>query len=1243
VVATPTFAARAHEFKEAFGEACIVEPCEGAALKEPAGVAVNEATGDVYVVDKGAGRVVRFSESGVFQSEFKGTSATGGGTLTSGSSTIESVLVETGAFEVGQEISASGLETGTTITAVGPNSESLEISKPATASELATLSAHQGFETAETIAVDNSCALRKVSDPGLEQKQCEEEDPSNGHVYVVDGGSVEQGHLVIDKYTSGGEYVGQITDGSGGRFSRVIEGVAVDPQGHVWIVQENRTLSRFSNAKANVFEALVELTGFSDFPLPGGFSVDSNGSFYLRHGDPSTSKIAKVSSSGALQIEELDPEFSSSVATEQTTDSSFVDNLTSIAVFDSEGTLLEHLGEENGEEHLSEGRGIGVNAASSSFYVADAGSDTVVVFGPAKPTTPKVEGEAFSQVSSNSASLAARINPRSEPSEQATSYRFQYGRCSSATSCQESGYEASAPIPDGQISPDFEVHSVSVEITGLQSNTTYHFKVTAENSNGKGEGEEVTFTTQGVGGEVVLPDNRGWELVSPPDKQGALIEPIAETGVVQAAATGDGVTYLANAPTEAQPQGYSNQVQVLSRRGPAAWSSRDIAISHPGAAGLTVGPGQEYKFFDPHLGLGAVQPFGEFNPALSEEASESTAYLHDLSDACGAHCFRPLVTGKAGFANVPEGTQFGEEEACKPRSGGLAEKIACGPEFLGASESLSQVVLRVSVTPESGASFLGGLYEWSGGSLSQVNVLPPPGEETALGASLGLEDKAARGAISADGARVMWSLPGANPSLYLRDMSIGQTVQLDAAETGCGSCESGGARFQIASADGSRVFFTDERKLSKGSGASAIEHQADLYECKITMSGGEPACALTDLTPPNGEEGAAVLGGVLGASGDGSYIYFVAKGVLSNTANARGQSAIRGLPNVYVSHSGMTSFIATLSGGDEHDWEEILAHQPTRVSSNGQWLELMSEASLTGYDNRDAATGKRTAEVYLYDATSGRLSCASCEPTGVRPIGVEYQKLVPPGGLVGGPRGIWPASALVGANVPGWPQVAVNSSRYQPRYLTDSGRLFFNTVGALLPQDANGTQDVYQYEPPGVGNCSETSDTFSARSGGCVGLISAGRSAQESAFLDASESGDDVFFLTSAVLSSLDTDTAFDVYDAHVCTSGSPCITFPDVQSPPCTTEASCKASPTPQPSIFGAPASATFQGPGNLTPVPPPPPKKAESKAQKLAKALKACRAKKSKHKRKVCERQARKKYGAKKKKSKAKGRGKK
>jgi hypothetical protein len=156
--------------------------------------------------------------------------------------------------------------------------------------------------------------------------------------------------------------------------------------------------------------------------------------------------------------------------------------------------------------------------------------------------------------------------------------------------------------------------------------------------------------------------------------------------------------------------------------------------------------------------------------------------------------------------------------------------------------------------------------------------------------------------------------------------------------------------------------------------------------------------------------------------------------------------------------------------------------------------------------------------------------------------------------------------------------------------------------------------------------------TFSERSGGCVGLISSGQSAGESAFFDASESGDDVFFLTSAHLSPADYDTAYDIYDAHVCSDSLPCTTAP-VSSPPCTSGDSCKAAPSPQPTIFGPAPSATFSGTGNVSASPPRSgvAGKSLTRAQKLARALRACGKRKSKRKRVSCERQARKQYAVK------------
>ena len=182
------------------------------------------------------------------------------------------------------------------------------------------------------------------------------------------------------------------------------------------------------------------------------------------------------------------------------------------------------------------------------------------------------------------------------------------------------------------------------------------------------------------------------------------------------------------------------------------------------------------------------------------------------------HCFRPMVTGAEGFANVPPGTVFGEQ------GGGKDE----GPEFLGASPDLGHVVLRseVPLTETTPAASEGGLYEWSADKpaseqLELVSVLPGGGEpasEAILGSDRG-RSQSQRSAISTDGSRVVWTSESTK-ALYMRDLAKGETIQLDAVQGGSGEDQTA-PRFQLASPDGSRVLFTDTQRLTSDSGGQS--------------------------------------------------------------------------------------------------------------------------------------------------------------------------------------------------------------------------------------------------------------------------------------------------------------------------------------------------------------------------------------------------------------------------------------
>jgi hypothetical protein len=827
---------------------------------------------------------------------------------------------------------------------------------------------------------------------------------------------------------------------------------------------------------------------------------------------------------------------------------------------------------------------------------------------------PGLRGEGTSAVRSDSVTFDAKISPHGAN----TSYYFQYG----STSTYENDLPAQPGVALGSGVGDLEV---SQHAQGLSASTTYHYRVVVVSELVPGEvesfyGPDQTFTTQGIGVPTSLPDGRAWEMVSPPQKEGALLGWIGGGGLIQGSATGNAfVDWADYQATEENPPGAANLVPVYFGRGSGGWTSKVIAPPHTTSPGDTIGMGHDYWAFSEDLSKGLLQPYAT-TPPLSPQATEETPYLRtDYSNGNGVEpcltgCYEPLVTA----ANVSPGVKFGHpREGC----GGF-----CGPLFLGSTPDLSHVVLEspLSLTPGSGADGEGEkLYEWTGGNLTYIG----------LGA-LGLASADARHAISSDGTRVIFTGQSEGlAGLLARDTAHGNTVRLDLpqAEAAGGSSP---AEFQTASADGSRVFFADASQLTSDS--SAVNNEADLYEYNFDAPLGS---RLTDLSADQNPGERADVKFVLGASEDGSSVYFAAGGALAPGATAGkcgGNSPkLEGtqLCNLYVHNNGKTTFIASLSAEDFPDWGAStvgalgtgLEQTTDRVSPDGRWLAFMSNRNLTGYDTTDAVSHRPAEEVYLYDARAGKLVCASCNPTGARPVG----RVEDGAGLLVGVNLVFSENTWIAASVPPWTGFRINHASYQSRYLSNSGRLFFDSNDALVPQDVNGTGDVYEYEPPGIGGCGVSSQTFSARSGGCVAPVSSGTSNEESAFLDASENGSDVFFLTSAKLSSQDVDNAIDIYDAHECSVQSPCIASPSAAPPPCDNGEACKAAQSPQPEAFGAAPSQTFSGAGNVLAPVPGVGLKSLTRAQKLTRALKACHAKKRGRPRAACERLARKRYG--------------
>ena len=876
--------------------------------------------------------------------------------------------------------------------------------------------------------------------------------------------------------------------------------------------------------------------------------------------------------------------------------------------------------------------------SDGSLQVAEAASELATF-----KTTPPVEVDAayVTEVTTDSATLNASLNPEGAQS----SFHFEYLPVAAYQANLEGGRApftgaVAAPVPDGSLGGGETAVTVTETIGGLSPGATYEFRVVGSNSGGSGASAAKALSTRATG-EATLPDGREWELVSPPEKHGGLFEGIGDTGIVQAAATGGGITYLATRPTEESPQGFLLKEQVLSQRTPGGWVSRDLSLPHETAAGANIGSGEEYRSFSEDLSTGVAQTFGMFDPAVSEAASEETPLLRDTGAGGG---YEPLVTGcpppgeecraaVESHADVPPGTRFAIESG----TGEPCRTGICGVAYVGATPDGKDVILEsqlVGLTSTSGDH--GGLYEWSEGHLTLVSALPnkTPASYTSFGEAPKLgrfnttfSSDTAAGAVSTDGTRVDWTF---GRHLYQRDLVTGKTIQIDAPGAGGGlQPASTQPEFQAASADGKVVFFTDQQKLLKEAAPAA--HEPDLYRCVIVEESGTTKCQLSDLMP-----GASAVGALLGASSDGAYAYFMANrppagGNPGNCPTEVAPTEIAKTPGaecyLYQWHEGAVKPIATLSGEDAPDWFVETPRQTSRVSPNGQWLTFMSQRSLTGYENTDAHSGKPDEEVFLYHASDESLACVSCNPSGQRPAGAEYGEKPT---ASGGDR-FWPIAAWLAAGLPGWTSYRTADAQHQPRYLSDSGRMFFDSHDSLTTTDTNSAEDVYEFEPTGVGGCASANASFVSAEEGCVNLISSGTSSTESALLDASESGNDVYILTAAQLAGGDKDDAIDVYDAHVCQPSDPCVALPPTSPEECSGEG-CQpqvAAPS-EPTI----ASMLVSGLGNLTPLPEtkptskPKPKPKPTAAQRRAKALKACRRKHSRKARLQCEAQARRAY---------------
>jgi len=446
---------------------------------------------------------------------------------------------------------------------------------------------------------------------------------------------------------------------------------------------------------------------------------------------------------------------------------------------------------------------------------------------------------------------------------------------------------------------------------------------------------------------------------------------------------------------------------------------------------------------------------------------------------------------------------------------------------------------------------------------NHLYIASPGGEVGGFLARTNLDDPyaapiqlSARGAvqIAVDGNHIYW------PRL-VEVNGIGKIHSIARANLDGGEVE------DFISAENASGIATDSSHLYFGLHPSASTRGTDLYRYRADSG------VLEDISVDKADLLGAEVQGVLGAAADGSSVYYVANGILAPGASPGNCAGSAGVCNLYLwredpeTHVVSTIFLARLAGADRADWVNgpptVDGEKTARVSRDGAVLLFSSVRRLTAYDNEGEA------ELYRYRAGDPSQVCVSCSPAGAPPVGPAVLGSIEPGFPLGGP---------------------VQMELLSRNLSADGNRIFFETGDALVAVDTNGDagcpgwgsgtqalkiktcQDVYEWEAMGTGSCHSD-----AQNGGCLYLLSSGKSADASLFADADEEGENAFFFTTSQLVGQDEDSLLDVYDARM---GGGFASQSPTAKVPCEGEG-CKHGASPQ-SPSNSPSTANFAGPGD-------------------------------------------------------------
>jgi hypothetical protein len=665
---------------------------------------------------------------------------------------------------------------------------------------------------------------------------------------------------------------------------------------------------------------------------------------------------------------------------------------------------------------------------------------------------------------------SARMRGTLNANNQPTSYHFEYG--------SDANY--GSRTPDAAIG-DGKLNTVARWLTDLQPDTTYHYRIVVSNPlSGTVYGNDQVFTTNTVS-VPFSSGGRGYEQVSPVSKQFGNIGPV---GAV--ARDGKGVSFCNSSGFGEPPQQLSGICAgYVSKRHDDGWKTTvpnwpRCEGGFPTANGVSA-PSPDFSryYFIRNENVDCV------NSALDTAAPLPSAniYLTDLGN------------DPAGF------------DLLTPQS---HLNLGTGNGFADSTDDFSRVFFTSNgqQTPDAPAGFANKIFEWRDGSISLISR--DTDDDPFTTASNVASASGSVYPVSADGERVFFhNGTGVNAELYMRDGGVATHWVSQQECTPACTNNSAADAFEWATSDGSKALFMSPAKLTDD--ATFVSGQNNLY--RYTHSADPAADQNLTLISKDDEPADGTSAGVFGASGisdDGETVFFVAAGQL-----VPGEPIAAG-PKVYRWRSNGGSptleYLTTLhpsatAGGnnpESYAWKTtssqgtISRPDDDIVTPDGKRMVLQTVMPLDPVVDQDS-----TLDVYLWDEGDG-WTCLSCQPPGAPSAG--------PSNLDG------VISSMPQANI-GAP---VSVLRQRIVMVDNGSRVFFTSHDELVPADSNGDRrDVYEWND------------------GALELISSGvgttdGSAVDNVVVGASESGDDVFFITDDRLVGWDTDDSHDVYNARV-------------------------------------------------------------------------------------------------------------